>query len=382
MLVVACSEPSLMLSGIINKKCVSVIGNGVVVSLSGLLSEVEKNREKGPGLEGWERRLLISNRAHIVFDFHKLIDEQLEQERNKRLGTTKKGIGPAYAAKMGRVGLRIEDLLGDWDIFSDKVRLMAKGYMARFPDLVLHVEDELAKCKGYISIVRPMVRDTVVYLHKAIKEHKNIIVEGANATMLDIDFGTYPFVTSSNCTVGGVCTGLGIPPRDVTEVYGVMKAYSTRVGSGVMPTELLGEDEELGKRLREKGGEYGVTTGRPRRCGWFDAVVSRYSTMINGYTSICLTKLDILDDFDEVKVGVAYTIDGSPVEGMPAEHDLQRVVVQYEVLPGWKSKTAGLTSFSALPPNAQAYVHTISQLVQVPIQWVGTGPGREDIIAT
>jgi adenylosuccinate synthase len=272
MLVVACSEPSLMLSGIINKKCVSVIGNGVVVSLSGLLSEVEKNREKGPGLEGWERRLLISNRAHIVFDFHKLIDEQLEQERNKRLGTTKKGIGPAYAAKMGRVGLRIEDLLGDWDIFSDKVRLMAKGYMARFPDLVLHVEDELAKCKvrrvnqtlflqlllhslsllsffsslsllvlqEYISIVRPMVRDTVVYLHKAIKEHKNIIVEGANATMLDIDFGTYPFVTSSNCTVGGVCTGLGIPPRDVTEVYGVMKAYSTRVGSGVMPTELLG----------------------------------------------------------------------------------------------------------------------------------------------
>jgi adenylosuccinate synthase len=184
----------------------------VVVSLSGLLSEVEKNREKGPGLEGWERRLLISNRAHIVFDFHKLIDEQLEQERNKRLGTTKKGIGPAYAAKMGRVGLRIEDLLGDWDIFSDKVRLMAKGYMARFPDLVLHVEDELAKCKGYISIVRPMVRDTVVYLHKAIKEHKNIIVEGANATMLDIDFGTYPFVTSSQLYSGRGLHGTGDSP--------------------------------------------------------------------------------------------------------------------------------------------------------------------------
>uniref|UniRef100_A0A665WLV9 Adenylosuccinate synthetase n=1 Tax=Echeneis naucrates TaxID=173247 RepID=A0A665WLV9_ECHNA len=393
----------LLPSGIINPKVTAFIGNGVVIHLPGLFEEAEKNERKGKGLKDWEKRLIISDRAHIgkssqlhpwtmcecvspsstVFDFHQAVDgvqEQLRQEQaGKNLGTTKKGIGPVYSAKAARSGLRICDLLADFTQFSERYKVLAQQYKAMYPTLEIDIEGELVKLKDYVERIKPMVRDGVHYMYEALHgPPKKILVEGANAALLDIDFGTYPFVTSSNCTVGGVCTGLGMPPQNVGEVYGVVKAYTTRVGIGAFPSE---QNNEVGVRLQTRGKEVGVTTGRKRRCGWLDLVLIKYAHMINGFTALALTKLDILDVFPEIKVGVAYKVDNQTIPHFPANQEvLQRVEVQYEMLPGWNSDTSAARSFEELPENAQKYVRFIEEHVNVPVKWIGVGKSRESMI--
>lgn len=367
----------LLPSGIIHPKCASVIGNGVVVHLPGLFEEISKCESKG--LTGWKNRLLISNRAHIVFDFHQKVDGLQELEKGQRsLGTTKRGIGPTYSSKATRNGLRIADLLGNYQQFEERFRNLASNFVRMFPTLEVDVEEELKRYKVYAEQIRPLVTDTVPYLHSALQQKKNVLIEGANAAMLDIDFGTYPYVTSSNCSVGGVCTGLGIPPTFIGTVYGVVKAYTTRVGDGPFPTEQL---NEIGETLQSKGAEIGVTTKRKRRCGWLDVVVLTHSHMINGYTALVLTKLDVLDNFDELKVGVAYKLDGKVIDYFPANLDeLSRVEVEYVTLPGWKTSIEDIRNFAQLPVNAQKYILTIQDILKVPIKWVGVGKERTSMI--
>uniref|UniRef100_A0A8D3BWC4 Adenylosuccinate synthetase n=1 Tax=Scophthalmus maximus TaxID=52904 RepID=A0A8D3BWC4_SCOMX len=395
----------LLPSGIISPKVTAFIGNGVVIHLPGLFEEAEKNQRKGNSLKGWEERLIISDRAHIgnvgallslrcvrvcplsppsaVFDFHQAVDGVQEQQRQEQagrnLGTTKKGIGPVYSAKAARSGLRICDLLADFTQFSERYKVLAKQYKAMYPTLEIDIEGELGKLKDYVQRIKPMVRDGVHYMYEALHgPPKKILVEGANAALLDIDFGTYPFVTSSNCTVGGVCTGLGMPPQNVGEVYGVVKAYTTRVGIGAFPSE---QSNEIGELLQTRGKEVGVTTGRKRRCGWLDLVLIKYAHMINGFTALALTKLDILDVFPEIRVGVAYKVDNKPIPHFPANQEvLQRVEVQYETLPGWNSDTSAVRSFEELPENAQKYVHFIEEHLDVPVKWIGVGKSRESMI--
>ncbi|XP_073208237.1 adenylosuccinate synthetase isozyme 2-like isoform X3 [Lepidochelys kempii] len=311
----------LLPSGVLNRHATSFLGNGVVIHLPGLFEEAEKNLEKGPGLEGWESRMVISDRAHIVFDFHQAVDgiqeQQRQQQDGKNLGTTRKGIGPAYACKASRTSLRICDLLADFHEFSRKFKVLAQQYKATYPALTIDTEAELQQLKVYAERIRPLVKDGVYFMHQALHgPPKKILVEGANAALLDIDFGTYPFVTSSNCTVGGVCTGLGVPPCHIGKVYGVVKAYTTRVGVGTFPTE---QDNEIGELLQLRGQEFGVTTGRKRRCGWLDLMLVRYAHMVNGFSALALTKLDILDTFPEIKVGVEYRLEGKPIAYFPVK---------------------------------------------------------------
>ncbi|XP_073527549.1 adenylosuccinate synthetase isozyme 2 isoform X2 [Phyllobates terribilis] len=373
----------LLPSGIINPKVTAFIGNGVVIHLPGLFEEAEKNLKKGQGLAGWENRLTISDRAHIVFDFHQAADGIQEQQRQeqagKNLGTTKKGIGPVYSSKAARSGLRMCDLVSDFSEFSKRFEVLAKQYKSMYPSLEINIEGELDKLKDFAEKVRPMVKDGVYFLHEAIHSTpKKILVEGANAALLDIDFGTYPFVTSSNCTVGGVCTGLGIPPQSIGDVYGVVKAYTTRVGIGAFPTE---QSNDIGDILQTRGHEFGVTTGRRRRCGWLDLVLLRFAHMINGFTALALTKLDILDVFSEIKVGVSYKLDGVKIPHFPANQEvLNRVEVEYETLPGWKSDTSNARTFNDLPANAKKYVHFVEESLGIPIKWIGVGKSRESMI--
>ncbi|XP_003214340.2 adenylosuccinate synthetase isozyme 1 [Anolis carolinensis] len=368
-------------SGIINPKAISFIGNGVVIHLPGLFEEAEKNEKKG--LKDWEKRLIISDRAHIVFDFHQAVDGLQEVQRQaqegKNIGTTKKGIGPTYSSKAARTGLRVCDLLADFDEFSSRFKNLAHQYKSMFPSLEIDIEGQLKKLKGYAEKIRPMVRDGVYFMYEALHgSPKKILVEGANAALLDIDFGTYPFVTSSNCTVGGVCTGLGIPPQHVGEVYGVVKAYTTRVGIGAFPTEQI---NEIGGLLQSRGHEWGVTTGRKRRCGWLDLVILRYAHMINGFTALALTKLDILDVLDEIKIGIAYKLGGKRIPYFPANQEiLQKVEVEYETMPGWKTDTTNARKWEELPPKAQNYIRFVENHVGVAVKWVGVGKSRESMI--
>uniref|UniRef100_A0A8D0DPK6 Adenylosuccinate synthetase n=1 Tax=Salvator merianae TaxID=96440 RepID=A0A8D0DPK6_SALMN len=337
----------LLPSGIINPKVTAFIGNGVVIHLPGLFEEAEKNVKKGKGLEGWEKRLIISDRAHIVFDFHQAADGIQEQQRQEQAGK--------------------------------KFKVLANQYKSIYPTLEIDIEGELKRLKGYIERIKPMVRDGVYFMYEALHgPPKKILVEGANAALLDIDFGTYPFVTSSNCTVGGVCTGLGMPPQNVGEVYGVVKAYTTRVGIGAFPTE---QNNEIGELLQTRGKEVGVTTGRKRRCGWLDLVLLRYAHMINGFTALALTKLDILDVFSEIKVGVAYKIDDKTIPHFPANQEvLNKIEVQYETLPGWNRDISNARTFDELPLNAQNYVRFIEMELGVPVKWIGVGKSRESMI--
>ncbi|XP_073994460.1 adenylosuccinate synthetase isoform X3 [Rhodnius prolixus] len=272
----------LVPSGIINPNCKSLIGNGVVIHLPGLFEELRNIEEKG--LLDWNERLLISDRAHLVFDFHQVVDGMQETEKGKQsIGTTKKGIGPAYSSKASRNGIRVADLLGDYTLFSEKFITLVQLYQKIFPNLVVNINAELHRYKVFSEKIRPLVVESVSYIHNLLQNGKSILVEGANAAMLDVDFGTYPYVTSSNCSIGGVCTGLGIPPSTIGEVIGVIKAYTTRVGDGPFPTELKNETGEL---LQTRGSEIGVTTKRKRRCGWLDIPMLKYTSMVNGYTAI------------------------------------------------------------------------------------------------
>ncbi|KAJ2695686.1 Adenylosuccinate synthase, partial [Coemansia spiralis] len=311
-------------SGLVNLKCVSVIGSGVVVHVPSFFEELEALEAQGLDCDG---RLFVSDRCHLVFDFHQVVDGLKEGELGRgSIGTTKKGIGPAYSSKASRSGIRVHHLFHPAE-FERRLRTIVAARYRRYGDFDYDVDAELLRYQELAARLKPYVIDSVEYLHRALREGKRVLVEGANALMLDLDFGTYPYVTSSNTGVGGVCTGLGIPPSRVGSVIGVAKAYTTRVGGGPFPTELL---DATGQRLRDEGVEYGVTTGRPRRCGWLDLVVLRYSTMINGYTSINLTKLDVLDVLDEIKVAVSYTMDGKEVTSFPADlDDLETATVNY-----------------------------------------------------
>ncbi|KAK1791091.1 hypothetical protein P4O66_002130 [Electrophorus voltai] len=362
----------LLPSGIINPKVTAFIGNGVVIHLPGLFEEAEKNVRKGKDCISIKIIALCHRRVptlSTVFDFHQAVDGVQEQERQqqagKNLGTTKKGIGPVYSAKAARSGLRICDLLSDFQQFSERYKNLAWQYKSMYPSLEIDIDGELEKLKAYVERIKPMVRDGVFFMYEALHgSPKKILVEGANAALLDIDFGTYPFVTSSNCTVGGVCTGLGMPPHNVGEVYGVVKAYTTRVGIGAFPSE---QSNEIGELLQTRGKEVGVTTGRKRRCGWLDLVLVRYAHMINGFTAIALTKLDILDIFPEIKIGVAYKVDNESIPHFPANQEvLHRVEVQYVILPGWNSDTSAARTFEELPENAQKYVRFIEEHLGVP----------------
>ncbi|XP_071463573.1 adenylosuccinate synthetase isozyme 1 isoform X2 [Marmota flaviventris] len=299
--------------------------------------------------------------------------------RKPSIGTTKKGIGPTYSSKAARTGLRICDLLSDFEEFSTRFKNLAQQHQSMFPTLEVDVEGQLKRLKGFAERIRPMVRDGVYFMYEALHgPPKRILVEGANAALLDIDFGTYPFVTSSNCTVGGVCTGLGIPPQNIGDVYGVVKAYTTRVGIGAFPTEQI---NEIGDLLQNRGHEWGVTTGRKRRCGWLDLVILRYAHMVNGFTALALTKLDILDVLGEIKVGVSYKLNGKRIPYFPANQEiLQKVEVEYETLPGWKADTTGARKWEDLPPQAQSYVRFVENHVGVAVKWVGVGKSRESMI--
>ncbi|KAI0221207.1 Adenylosuccinate synthetase [Lamellibrachia satsuma] len=343
----------LLPSGIIQPRCISVIGNGVVIHLPNFFDEIRKNEEKG--LVGCTDRLRVSAQAHLVFDFHQRADGLHEQNRgSKSLGTTKKGIGPTYSSKATRNGLRVGDLVGDFDVFSEKFRGLAKYFMERYPTLNIEVEKEIEQYRVFRDKLSPMVVDTVTLLNKALRNHENnILVEGANATMLDIDFGTYPMVTS-------------------------MKAYTTRVGCGSFPSEL---DEELGDLIRTKGAEIGVTTGRPRRCGWLDVVMLQYAHMINGFSAFALTKLDVLDSLPELKIGVAYMKDGKKLDYFPScQQEFVDLKVEYITMPGWQTPTSHIRNFTDLPVNAQLYVRKLEELVHVPVKWVGVGQSRDSVI--
>jgi len=377
----------LLPSGLVNKNCIGLIGSGTVVHVPSFFDELASLESKGLKCSD---RVLISDRAHLVFDFHQIVDGLKEIELGgSSIGTTKKGIGPAYSTKASRSGLRVHHLMGDFASFEQKLRSLVEGRRKRYGEFEYDIEAELGRYRAYVERLKPFVVDGVAYLHDALtskesssssssSSRKRVLVEGANALMLDLDFGTYPYVTSSSASIGGVLTGLGLPPRAISEVYGVVKAYTTRVGSGPFPTELTGK---WGEHLQEAGAEWGTTTGRRRRCGWLDVMVLKHSQRINGYTCWNLTKLDVLDELDEIKIGVGYQLDGKPLESFPADLDiLEKATVEYMTLPGWKQSIKDVRRYEDLPRNCVQYVGLIEQLTQIHVRWIGVGSSRDAMI--
>ncbi|KAL4438177.1 hypothetical protein ABPG77_010538 [Micractinium sp. CCAP 211/92] len=368
----------LIPSGILNPKATCVIGNGVVVHLPGLFEEIRGMQERGVQVEG---RLLISDRAHLLFDLHKEIDGAREAElagTGKQIGTTKRGIGPAYSSKATRNGVRVGDIKRP-EQFAEKLRKLAQDGYKRFEGFEYDVEADIKAYQDMAATVKPFIADTVHQINQWYDDGRKILIEGANATMLDIDFGTYPYVTSSNPSIGGVLTGLGIAPNRLGAVIGVAKAYTTRVGAGPYPTEIFGQ---LADELREIGAEYGTTTGRPRRIGWLDMVALKFASQINGLTHLNLTKLDVLSDLEEIKVGVAYRApDGSLLPSVPEDLELlEKCEVVYETLPGWKQDISKVRTWEDLPENARKYVQWIEDRLGVHCKWIGVGPGRDAVV--
>lgn len=362
-------------SGLVSPSCVNVLGAGVVIHLPAFFQELENLIKKG--LDPADR-MFISNRSHLVFDFHQIVDGLKEVELGRgSIGTTKKGIGPTYSAKASRSGIRVHHL-SNLQAFEERFRTVVQNKVKRYGAFEYDVDKEIERYKELAKKVEPYVIDAVKYMYDALKDNKRVLVEGANALMLDLDFGTYPYVTSSNTAIGGVCTGLGIPPHKIGKVIGVVKAYTTRVGGGPFPTELL---DATGEHLQRVGAEVGVTTGRKRRCGWLDAVVLQYSNMINGYTSINITKLDVLDELKDIKIATEYRLDGKPLKTFPGDLDvLARVEVIYETVPGWQTDISKCRKWDDLPANAKSYVRRIEELVGVKVEWIGVGPGRDAMI--
>ena len=366
----------LIPSGILHPGVTCIIGNGVVIDPQALFKEVDELARLGTDVDG---RLLISEKAHLILPYHRELDVLSEARRGERkIGTTSRGIGPAYEDKIGRRGIRVCDLLGDRDALADEVRENVSARNRIIKETTLDWKPVFDQLLAYGERMRPWVGDVSLFLAKNVAEGKRIMFEGAQATLLDIDHGTYPFVTSSNASVGGVCTGLGVPPRAISGVLGVAKAYTTRVGEGPLPTELSGE---LADRLRESGQEYGASTGRPRRCGWFDAVVVRYSARINGLDALALTKLDVLDGLPEVRICVGYKTSAGVVVEFPADLRLLAAAEpQYETLPGWTAPTRGVTDFGRLPAEAQRYIRRLEEVSGVACAIVSTGSDRDETI--
>ncbi|MFC8077563.1 adenylosuccinate synthase [Streptomyces sp. NPDC057137] len=368
----------LLPSGILSPECTPVIGNGVVIDPAVLLSELSGLNDRGVDTS----KLLISGNAHLITSYHTTMDKVTERFLGSRkIGTTGRGIGPTYADKINRVGIRVQDLY-DESILIQKVdaaldfknQILAKLYNRRAIEAGKIVEELLV----YADKLRPYVSDTTLVLNDAIDAGKVVLFEGGQGTLLDVDHGTYPFVTSSNPTAGGACTGSGVGPTKISRVIGILKAYTTRVGAGPFPTELLDAD---GEALRRIGGERGVTTGRDRRCGWFDAVISRYATRVNGLTDFFLTKLDVLTGWERIPVCVAYEIDGKRVEELPySQTDFHHATPIYEYLPGWTEDISKAKTFEDLPKNARDYVKALEEMSGAPISAIGVGPGRTETI--
>ena len=365
----------LIPSGILHPGKICVIGHGVVVDPLALVKEMRGLEERGREMAG---RLLVSDRAHMVMPYHRLIDEYREAKpsQGSAIGTTKRGIGPTYGDKAARVGLRMGDMLDARfeQIVREKVEANNRILRAWEAPLV-DADQTVAQYGAARDYLRAYICDTIAPLNEAVQAGQQVLLEGAQGTMLDIDFGTYPFVTSSSATAGGACTGTGIPPNRIDAVVGVVKAYSTRVGEGPFPSELL---DATGARLREAGHEFGATTGRPRRCGWFDLVVARYSAMINGIDWWAVTKLDVLDTMETIKVCVAYECGGRTLDQVPANiRDLEQCRPVLESFPGWQSSTRDAKCLADLPPRARDYVAKLAEWTGVPVGILSVGPRRD-----
>jgi adenylosuccinate synthase len=368
----------LLPSGILSSNVIPVIGNGVVIDPAVLLTEIKGLNERGIDTS----KLKISTNAHLITPYHRTIDKVSERFLGKsKIGTTGRGIGPAYADKINRIGIRVQDLF-DPSILKQKIEAALHDknqiLIKVFNRKGITVDEVLDEYLRYAQILKPYVVDTALLLDQALKAGKNVLLEGSQGTLLDVDHGTYPFVTSSNPTAGGASTGSGIGPTKITRVIGILKAYTTRVGSGPFPTELFDAD---GDALRKIGGEVGVTTGRNRRCGWFDAPIARYAVRVNGLTDFFLTKLDVLTGWEKIPVCVAYEVDGVRVEELPASQtDFHHAKPIYEYLPGWKENISKAKSVDDLPNNAKKYVKFLEKVSGAPISAIGVGPGRDETI--
>ncbi len=368
----------LLPSGILTPTCTPVIGNGVVIDLGVLFEEIDALDARGVDTS----RLLVSASAHIIPSYNRVLDRVTERFLGSRkIGTTGRGIGPTYADKMARTGIRVQDLF-DEGILRQKVeaalafknQVLAKIYNWR----AIEPDEVVEELLSYAGRLAPMVADTSLVLEEALNADKTVLLEAGQATLLDVDHGTYPFVTSSNATAGGACTGSGIPPNRIERVIAVLKAYSTRVGEGPFPTEL---HDDMGEFLRKTGAEYGTTTGRPRRCGWVDTVVGRYATRVNGVTDFVVTKLDVLTGLEKVPICVAYDIEGQRHDEMPVnQSDFHHAKPVYEELDGWWEDITRCRTFEGLPANAQRYVLRLEELIGARVSAIGVGPGRDEII--
>jgi len=368
----------LLPSGILSSNVIPVIGNGVVIDPAVLLTEIKGLNERRIDTS----KLKISTNAHLITPYHRTIDKVSERFLGKsKIGTTGRGIGPAYADKINRIGIRVQDLF-DPSILKQKIEAALHDknqiLIKVFNRKGITVDEVLDEYLGYAQILKPYVVDTALLLDQALKAGKNILLEGSQGTLLDVDHGTYPFVTSSNPTAGGASTGSGIGPTKITRVIGILKAYTTRVGSGPFPTELFDAD---GDALRKIGGEVGVTTGRNRRCGWFDAPIARYAVRVNGLTDFFLTKLDVLTGWEKIPVCVAYEVNGVRVDELPASQtDFHHAKPIYEYLPGWKENISKAKSIEDLPNNAREYLRFLEKVSGAPISAIGVGPGRDETI--
>ena len=365
----------LIPSGILHPGVICVIGNGVVVDPQALLAEVDELVGHGIDVSG---RIVISDKAHLILPYHRDLDLLSEARRGERkIGTTSRGIGPAYEDKMARRGIRAGDL-ADPQALERGIRENVNARNRLVGDTAMDWRAVLEQSLGYGERIRPWVRDVSLMLSEAMKQKRAILFEGAQGTLLDIDHGTYPYVTSSNASIGGVCTGLGVGPRTIGAVLGVAKAYTTRVGEGPLPTELTGE---MGNRLRESGQEYGAVTGRPRRCGWYDAVAMRYSVRINGLDALALTKLDVLDGLDTVDICTSYRCGDQTLTELPSDSwRLSQCEPVYESMPGWSEPTKGVRRLADLPAGARRYVARLEEVSGVPAAIISTGSDRTDTI--
>jgi len=372
----------LLPSGVVHRGKTCVLGNGMVIDPKAFFEEADRLAAQGVSVT--PERVLVSSRAHLILPFHRILDHTSEERLgNERVGTTLRGIGPAYEDKAGRRGIRAADAVNPEVLRSRIERNLEEANRV----IVAYNHEPLDPARVFgevwplVERLAPFIADTSHFINRAARDGRTILVEGAQATLLDVDHGTYPFVTSSNTTVGGACTGLGLAPQRVTGVLGIVRTYTTRVGEGPFPTEMLEGESELGQMIRERGREYGASTGRPRRCGWFDAFATRYAAEINGFDSVALTKLDVLDTLDELKVCTGYRLDGRTCDSLPAvSTDLRRVEPVYETLPGWKSPTEGVTDIGRLPRAARDYVEFLSAQIGVEIGLVSTGPERDQTI--
>lgn len=364
----------LIPSGILRKDVICVIGNGVVIDPTALLEEIALLEKHGIKVDG---RLFISHNAHLIMPYHKLIDS-INEKGSKKIGTTGRGIGPCYIDKYARKGIKIVDLLNKKSLeekirenLKEKNELLEKVYESEGLD----VEKIISQYLEFDKAIDKYIKDVPTFLNEAIAGGKSILLEGAQGALLDVDHGTYPYVTSSSPTSGGACTGTGIPPNKIDNVIGIVKAYTTRVGNGPFPTELLDQD---GEKLRKIGAEFGATTGRPRRCGWFDAFLVRYSAMINGIDSVAITKLDVLSDFDEIKVCTGYMLDGKIIKSFPTDVErLSSAVPVYETIPGWKTNISDCLSYNDLPQKTKDYLTYISEKAGIKVNIVSVGPKRK-----